>query len=175
MIDYGSGIRDGTYYCQHSLQHALPLGQGRTLSECQGLCIFRKGLGCCLRILDREKIVMKDNSRKHIRIKMHTQVCVEVEAPPLNSEKGGKLVHCDVIDVSFSGLSVDIDRELIVGSILSLSAELPSMEKPFYLVGKVMWCRSAVNDQQVGWTAGFHLMTARDSDIATWKELLEYV
>jgi Tfp pilus assembly protein PilZ len=100
---------------------------------------------------------------------------VEVEAAPFNSGKGGKFVHCDVIDVSFGGLSVNIDRELIVGSILSLSAELPSMEKPFYLVGKVMWCRPVDNEKNTGWTAGFYLITAHDSDIASWKELLESV
>ena len=118
---------------------------------------------------------MADNHRKHIRLKMDTKVFVEVMAA--SPEEGGEavLVECDVADVSFGGLKVNLDAELIKGSILSICVVMPAFEEPFYLAGEVKWSR--LNEEEEGgqWSAGFQLLTSSGSDIEHWRELLTHV
>ncbi|MEZ5501658.1 MAG: hypothetical protein R3E50_02980 [Halioglobus sp.] len=71
----------------------------------------------------------KNNDRGHIRIKMDTRVFVEAEAATDIAE--GVLLECKVVDVSYSGIKASIDRELPVGAILSVCADLPGVAEPF--------------------------------------------
>jgi len=115
---------------------------------------------------------MADNDRNHIRIKMNTRVFVEAIAATDTSE--GLLLQCDIVEVSYGGFSVNIDRELIVGAILSVCAELPAVKEPFYMAAEVKWCRPN-EEGRSGWLAGFKLLKSSDTDIESWRQLLEHV
>jgi hypothetical protein len=115
---------------------------------------------------------MVDNGRDHIRIKMHTRIFVEVEAASDTSKS--VLLQCNVVDVSYSGFRVNVERELIQGSILSVCAELPAVEEPFYMTAEVKWCRPN-EDGNSDWLAGFEILKSRDTDIDSWRELLEHI
>jgi len=115
---------------------------------------------------------MEEKHRNHIRIKMHTRVFVEVIAATDTSE--GLLLQCEVVEVSYGGFSVNIERELIVGAILSVCAELPAVEEPFYMAAEVKWCRPNEHGSS-GWLAGFKLLKSSDTDIESWRRLLEHV
>jgi len=115
---------------------------------------------------------MEEKHRNHIRIKMHTRVFVEVIAATDTSE--GLLLQCEVVEVSYGGFSVNIERELIVGAILSVCAELPAVEEPFYMAAEVKWCRPNEHGGS-GWLAGFKLLKSSDTDIESWRRLLEHV
>ena len=115
---------------------------------------------------------MAENDRSHIRIKMDTRVFVEVIAATDTSE--GLLLQCEVVEVSYGGFSVNIERELIVGAILSVCAELPAVEEPFYMAAEVKWCRPNEHGRS-GWLAGFKLLKSSDTDIESWRRLLEHV
>jgi PilZ domain len=115
---------------------------------------------------------MAENDRSYIRIKMDTRVFVEVIAATDTSE--GLLLQCEVVEVSYGGFSVNIERELIVGAILSVCAELPAVEEPFYMAAEVKWCRPNEHGRS-GWLAGFKLLKSSDTDIESWRQLLEHV
>lgn len=115
---------------------------------------------------------MVENDRNHIRINMHTRVFVEAIAATDSSE--GLLLQCKVADVSYGGFRVIIETELTVGAILSVCAELPAVEEPFYLAAEVKWCRPN-DDGTGGWLAGFELLKSSDTDIESWRKLLEHI
>jgi PilZ domain len=115
---------------------------------------------------------MEEKDRGHIRIKMDTRIFIEAIAATDSSE--GLLLQCEVVEVSYGGFSVNIASELVVGAILSVCAELPGVEAPFYMAAEVKWCRP--NEQgKTGWLAGFKLLKSSNTDIESWRQLLEHV
>jgi hypothetical protein len=115
---------------------------------------------------------MARNDRDHVRIKMDTRVFVEVLAAEVTSE--GVLVQCDVFDVSYGGFSAGIKTELPVGAILSVGVELPGVNDPLYMAAEVKWCKPAESGDDE-WLAGFKLLQSSDTDIDSWRSLLEHV
>lgn len=115
---------------------------------------------------------MTEQDRNHIRIRLNTRIFVEVVAATDSSE--GLMVLCQVLDVSYAGFRVSIECELIQGAILSVCAELPGVEEPFYMASEVMWCRPD-EDAEGRWIAGFHLLNSSDTDIESWRSLLEHI
>jgi PilZ domain len=115
---------------------------------------------------------MQESDRNHTRIKMNTRVFVEAIAATDSAE--GLLLQCEVVDVSYGGFRVKIESDLTVGAILTVCAELPSVEEPFYMAAEVKWCRPN-EDGKSGWLAGFKLIKSRDTDIESWRQLLEHV
>ncbi len=115
---------------------------------------------------------MEEKERSHIRIKMDTRIFIEAIAATDSSE--GLLLQCEVVEVSYGGFSVNIESELIVGAILSVCAELPAVEEPFYMAAEVKWCRPNEHGRS-GWLAGFKLLKSSDTDIESWRRLLEHV
>jgi hypothetical protein len=115
---------------------------------------------------------MAENDRNHVRIKMDTRIFIEVIAATDSSE--GLLLQCEVVDVSYGGFRVNIERDLTVGAILSVCADLPAVKEPFYMTAEVKWCRPN-EDGKRGCLAGFKLLKSRDTDIESWHELLEHV
>jgi PilZ domain len=115
---------------------------------------------------------MEDNDRNHIRINMHTRVFVEAIAATDSAD--GLLLQCKVVDVSYGGFRAIIESELTVGAILSVCAELPAVKEPFYMAAEVKWCRPNAGGES-GWLAGFELLKSRDTDIESWRNLLEHI
>jgi hypothetical protein len=115
---------------------------------------------------------MKESDRNHIRIKMHTRIFVEVIAATDSSES--LLLQCNVVDVSYGGFRVNIESELIVGAILSVCAGLPGGEEPFYLGAEGKLCRPK-DDGTSALLAGFKVLKSSETDIESWRELLEHI
>ena len=117
------------------------------------------------------RVHVVDNNRDYVRLNMNTRVFVEVIAPTDFSE--GLLLQCEVLDVSYGGFRVCIKQEVTVGAFLSVCAELPSVDEPFYMAAQVKWCRP--NEAGEGWLVGFQLLPSSDTDIESWRALLEHV
>jgi hypothetical protein len=95
-----------------------------------------------------------------------------VKAPTDSAE--GLLLQCKVLNVSYGGFRVNIESELIVGAILSVCVELPAVEEPFFMAAEVKWCRLD-EESESGWLAGFEILKSSDTDIESWRELLEHI
>ncbi len=117
---------------------------------------------------------MNGDSRKSLRIHLHSRVFVELTSADVVAGIPAEIIACKILDVSKEGLRVALEREVPVGAILHIGAELPGTEETFHLAAEVKWCRQA-NGPEPGWTAGFQLLNASDSDISDWQQLLEHV
>lgn len=114
---------------------------------------------------------MPDSDRHQIRIKMNTRIFVEVIAATDDAE--GLLLKGDLVDVSQGGFRVSLDSEVIVGSILSVGAELPAVEEPLFMSAEVKWCRP--NEDGNGWLVGFKVLNSSGTDSESWRALLQHV
>ena len=114
---------------------------------------------------------MADEQRRHLRLPVASRVFIELVAPGLAEDDHGEIATCRTLDVSRGGLRVSLDRELTVGAILQIGVEWPGADDTLYLAGEVKWCRE-LHTGQHRWSAGFQLMNANNSDIASWLHLL---
>lgn len=117
---------------------------------------------------------MKDDDRKHMRVRLDSRVFIELTSADVITGEPAEIAECKILDVSLGGLQASLDRQLPVGAILQMGAELPGADDAFHLAAEVMWCRPN-DDPETGWSIGFRLMNASDSDIEDWHKLLEHV
>ena len=114
---------------------------------------------------------MPEEQRRHLRLPVESTVFIELVSPGVGSATAGKMAVCKTLDVSRGGLRVSLEHELVVGAILQIGIELPQREETLYLAGEVRWCL-ANEAPETGWSAGFALLNAGDSDIGSWTSLL---
>ena len=115
---------------------------------------------------------MSDEQRKYLRLSLESIVFLELMAAGIAGEESAELARCNTLDISRSGLRVQVSRALTIGAILQIGVELSPGERPLYLAGEVKWCLPA-RDEEEAWTAGFELLNASDSDIEQWYALVE--
>jgi hypothetical protein len=106
---------------------------------------------------------MSEKDRNHIRIRMHT-----------TEDSEGLLAKGDLVDVSQGGFQASLDSEVIVGSILSVGAELPAVEEPLFMSAEVKWCRPH-EDGKAGWLVGFKVLSSSGTDSDSWRAMLRQV
>jgi hypothetical protein len=69
---------------------------------------------------------------------------------------------------------VGLESEVIVGSILSVCAELPAVDEPLFMSAEVKWCRPN-EDGTPGWLVGFKVLNSSGTDSDSWRELLQHL
>lgn len=114
---------------------------------------------------------MAVDKREHLRLPVESTVFIELESPRVGSDDPGTVARCKTLDVSRRGLRVSLDHELVVGAILQIGVELHTTLDTLYLAGEVRWCLQNPAPE-TGWSAGFALLKAEDSDIDAWVSLL---
>lgn len=114
---------------------------------------------------------MPEDQRRHLRLPLDSTVFIEMVSPEAGSADASEVAVCRTLNVSRGGLSVGIEHELLVGSILQICLELPDERETLYLAGEVRWCR-ANEAPETGFNAGLALLNADGSDIDSWVALL---
>ena len=114
---------------------------------------------------------MSEDKRRHLRLPVTSTVFIELLAEDVAGGESAKVAICKTLDVSRGGLRVGLEQELVVGAILQIGVELPDSGEPLYLAGEVRWCLPNT-PPETGWTAGFALLNAGDSDIDDWTAVL---
>ncbi|MCP5189446.1 MAG: PilZ domain-containing protein [Pseudomonadales bacterium] len=114
---------------------------------------------------------MVHDKRRHSRLPMESRIFIELVAPDIGSDETGQVAQCRTLDVSRGGLRVTLEHQLVPGAIHQIGVELPGAGDTYYLAGEVRWCQ-ANRPPERGWTAGFALLNAGDSDIDGWTALL---
>lgn len=114
---------------------------------------------------------MPEEKRKHLRLPIESDIFIELVSADLEGQESAQIAKCKTVDVSRGGLQVSLDIELTVGAILQIGVVLLENDETLYLAGEVRWCRE--NPEAPGtWIAGFKILSAGDSDIASWIGLL---
>ena len=114
---------------------------------------------------------MSEEQREHLRLPVESTIFIELVSPRAGSSESGKVAMCQSLDASRGGLQVSLDQELTVGAILQIGVQLPGSGDTLYLAGEVTWSRANPEPRQ-GWSSGFKLMNASDSDIDSWITLM---
>jgi len=114
---------------------------------------------------------MAQDKRRYLRLPLQSRVFIELVAPEIGSGDSGQVAQCRTLDVSRGGLRAILEHQLVPGAIHQIGVELPDTGRTFYLAGEVRWCQ-ANRPPEHGWTAGFALLNAGDSDIESWAEML---
>jgi hypothetical protein len=107
-----------------------------------------------------------DEHRQYPRRALEATVFIEVMA----TEGSSEVVRCRSADMSAGGLQVEVDREILLGSILQIGAALPGSGDPLFLAAETRWCRPNGNG---AYLVGFALLNASDSHIDSWVALSE--
>ena len=108
------------------------------------------------------------NRRSEPRIDEQATVFIEVCSASFDNKTPANIIICNSIDMSANGIRVEMDREVPVGSILRICAELNNNQNALYLVGEVKW----VKPEGENFSIGFELYDAENTDIASWKEII---
>ena len=114
---------------------------------------------------------MPQEKRQHLRLPVESRIFIELVSPRVGSAESGTVAMCNTLDISRGGLRVSLDQELTVGAILQIGVQLADADDTLYLAGEVRWCRPMQESQQ-GWSAGFKLMNAVDSNLEKLYENL---
>jgi len=115
---------------------------------------------------------MSEEKRRHHRLSFQGTIFIELVSPGMGGDHQGEVVICKAIDISRSGLRVGVNRQLTVGAILQVGVELSGEDSTLYLAGEVKWCEQGPGDTDL-WFVGFEILNANDSDIDTWRALLD--
>jgi hypothetical protein len=110
----------------------------------------------------------RDDQRGEVRMPLRVPVFVELPESAEEGTASPPLLLCRLTDFSANGACIRLDRPLPEGAILRLSAHLPQQQIPLTVVGEVRWVRH----DSAGYSVGFSLYEADQTDILQWKSLV---
>lgn len=109
-----------------------------------------------------------DERRSETRLDEKTTVFVEVCSAAFDNSAPADVIICNSLDMSTSGIQVEMDKEVAVGSILRICAEFHDKKQILYLVGEAKWVRPEDDHFNIG----FELYDAEQTDIDGWKDVI---
>lgn len=109
----------------------------------------------------------KDNKRRENRLSEQSTVFVEVCSAE-DDHVPANVIICNSLDMSPSGIQIEMDQAVPVGSVLRICAEILDSDQALYLVGEVKWIKPC-DDQ---FSIGFELYDAQNTDIDGWKRVI---
>lgn len=112
--------------------------------------------------------MIENNRRSEDRISTKATVFVEICSSGPNDNEPANIMICNSLDISSSGIQVEMDKDVAVGSILRLCTQMPDSELQLHLVGEVKWTKPVAD----GFKIGFELYDAENTDIDSWQELI---
>ena len=113
----------------------------------------------------------EQEQRKFDRVSAELAVYIEVLSTTEPGDEENRILRTETVDVSSRGFKIWSPRQLAIGSILQLAAELPGQDEDvLVLAAEVRWTSPAEYDD--GYWIGFNLFNASDSDIERWEALI---
>lgn len=112
----------------------------------------------------------QEEKRQQKRFNSDDTVFIELEEQLLEDNSQSHIIICQVLDVSTQGLRVEIDRPVIAGSYLRIGVKLADADIPLLLTGEVKWVRQVDSSC---WQAGFALIDSQETDLESWKLLIQ--
>ena len=81
-----------------------------------------------------------------------------------------EIVSGNSVDLSISGIQLELERELIVGTVLDICIKLKSVPRKFFLTGEIRWCSTVRRDL---YKVGIEIINGMNTDYAAWRILFE--
>ena len=108
-----------------------------------------------------------DNQRTHPRIEKSADVTVTVQSAPGIAALEGKNFQCQTADISFSGIRLQTDVFVSVGSFLELSVILPPASQTYWHTGEVIWSKETNRKGQ--YQAGILFSSTKNPQMDSWR------
>lgn len=111
---------------------------------------------------------MNDERRSETRIVEKITVFVEARSASFDNSSPATIIGCNSLDMSATGIQIQMEQAVEIGTILRICAEFGETRKPLHLVGETKWVRSQDNHYNVG----FELYDAENTDIDSWQKIV---
>ncbi len=110
--------------------------------------------------------------RRHARLQRDDQLFIQVLAASESPSLVGATILCQTLDVSSSGIKIEVDQEVPVNSEIDLWIDVRACARKFFLNGLIKWCyeQNADMDQ---FQLGIELLNMPFSDFVKWQELFD--
>jgi hypothetical protein len=109
--------------------------------------------------------------RHHPRIHEGADVIVKIQSAPGLHALEGRVFPCQSMDVSTSGMRLQVEIETPVGALLELEIYFSRSEHKFRHLGNVVWCRSNADEEQQAYPhrhIGIRFNTANNPQFHAW-------
>lgn len=85
----------------------------------------------------------------------------------------GKSLDGATVDISASGMRIEVSRPIVLDSVLDIWVKLKEDNRQFFLTGNIRWC--AETDTSGVYQAGLVLRERSDTitDLASWRDLFK--
>ncbi len=108
-----------------------------------------------------------EDDRKNMRLFMDGQISGKVVSSPQPTRSArGKRYTGKIIDVSATGMRVQLDLEVSPGTCLNIKVELKGIRRPFKIVGDVIWSAPET------FIVGIHLRDRPKGPMLRWEQVI---
>lgn len=114
---------------------------------------------------------MDPDQRFNTRLPRACTVSVEIVSIGHDGSGSAEHVDCATRDLSRTGVSLRLPRELSPGAVHHLTIAYFDDEPPLQLTGEVRWCLPA-GGEPGSWDSGLALFNCRGTDVVAWEHLL---
>jgi hypothetical protein len=114
---------------------------------------------------------MNPDQRYNTRLPRACTVSVELVSVGHDGSGSARWVECETRDLSRTGVSLRLPRELTPGAIHHLTVAYFADEPPLQLTGEVCWCRPSLGEPG-SWDSGLALFNCSGTDVVAWEQLL---
>lgn len=85
----------------------------------------------------------------------------------------GKTLDGSTLDVSASGMRIEVTRPIVLDSVLDIWVNLEEENRKYFLTGNIRWCTET--DKPGVYQAGLVLRERSDTvtDLASWRDLFK--
>ena len=110
--------------------------------------------------------------RRHTRLQRDDQLFIQVLAASESPSLVGATIKCQTLDVSSSGIKVEVNQEVPIDSEIDLWVDARACARKYFLNGLVKWCyehNASMNQFQIG----IELLNMPFTDFAEWQDLFD--
>lgn len=107
--------------------------------------------------------------RRHRRLKQKERLCIQIIESDRVPALRGKTVYCSSVDISASGLQIELDREAPPGCVLDLWIEVKGRRGRIFLTGEVRWCTE--NQERGKYQLGIEIQAGDATQVQDWTAL----
>ena len=114
----------------------------------------------------------ESDRRRHVRLLRDDHLFIQILAASESPDLVGSILCCQTMDVSSSGIKIQLDQEVPIHSEIDLWVDVKACARKFFLNGIVKWCYDE-NGDGVPFRVGIQLLNMPYTDYLPWQRLFD--